>query len=227
MIGGRATSLHAWRTCSPTIPLCRADSREPGGDRPRYRRHGKDRQPSDYPAVVREARRAEIDAFVRETCGADVAACAARGYEPLQGRGRQRRLHRLDPDLRLPVVHQDRADGRDDVAATAAPRRAISSPAAFPDLTLAEANRILTETRWHPAAALPRQRFGVRHLFPARPVRGGGPRAAKLAQAKRDGPRPRAEAGAVVPGRPIARRFDRPKVRNKEKKAAHEERPEV
>lgn len=145
VIGGRTTSLHALahllandptyvgqiRTNPAVIDRASADT-------------AKTVALSDYPAVVKEAR-AEIDAFVAQACGADVAACAAEDTSRFKDPAANAAFIASTLTYGLPVVHKDRAGQTVDVAALA-PEAGHLLTAAFPEITLAEANRILTDT---------------------------------------------------------------------------------
>ena len=73
----------------------------------------------------------------------------------------------------LPIVHPEIADKAEDVGALA-PEAGNLLTAAFPKLSLEEARDGRTRRR------LSRRRIGLRHLFPAQPLCGCGPRGRAL-----------------------------------------------
>jgi hypothetical protein len=146
VIGGRATSLHALAHLLANDPAYVGQIRvnpavldSASTDAP------KTVALSDYPAVVKEAR-GEIATFLQETCGADVAACAAQDTSRFKDPAANAAFIAATLTYGLPVVHKDQAGRTEDVAALA-PEAGHLLTAAFPELTLAEANRILTETQ--------------------------------------------------------------------------------
>ncbi|GJE36423.1 phosphatase PAP2 family protein [Methylobacterium persicinum] len=146
VIGGRTTSLHALahllandpayvgqiRTNPAVLDQASADT-------------SKTVTLADYPAVVKDAR-AEIEAFVAQTCGRDVAACAGEDTSRFRDPAANAAFVASTRTYGLPVVHPETAGKTEDVAALA-PEAGHLLTAAFPELSLAEANRILTETQ--------------------------------------------------------------------------------
>lgn len=146
VIGGRATSLHALahllandpayvgqiRTNPAVLDQATADT-------------SKSVALSDYPAVVKAAR-AEVEAFVAETCGKDIDACAAEDASRFKDGAANAAFVASTQTYGLPVVHPETAGRTEDVAALA-PEAGHLLTAAFPELSLAEANRILTQTQ--------------------------------------------------------------------------------
>lgn len=146
VIGGRTTSLHALahllandpayvgqiRTNPAVLDQASADT-------------SKTVTLADYPAVVKDAR-AEIEAFVAQTCGSDVAACAGEDTSRFKDPAANAAFVASTQTYGLPVVHPETAGKTEDVAALA-PEAGHLLTGAFPELSLAEANRILTETQ--------------------------------------------------------------------------------
>lgn len=145
VIGGRATSLHALAHLLANDPTYVGQIRpNPAVLDPASADTGKTVALTDYPAVVKAAR-AEIDAFVAETCGQEVAACAAQDTGRFRDEAANAAFQASTQTYGLPVVHPETAGRSEDVGALA-PEAGHLLTAAFPELSLAEANRILTET---------------------------------------------------------------------------------
>lgn len=100
---------------------------------------------TDYRAALAAAR-ADLDAFFRDGCGETVAACAATDTGRFRDPKVNEALYNATQTYGLPVVHRQTADTREDVG-TRAPEAGHLLTAAFPSLSLAEANAILTETQ--------------------------------------------------------------------------------
>ncbi|MFC6744371.1 phosphatase PAP2 family protein [Methylobacterium persicinum] len=191
VIGGRTTSLHALahllandpayvgqiRTNPAVLDQASADT-------------SKTVTLADYPAVVKDAR-AEIEAFVAQTCGRDVAACAGEDTSRFRDPAANAAFVASTRTYGLPVVHPETAGKTEDVAALA-PEAGHLLTAAFPELSLAEANRILTETQGPGGGFLDDgSEFGVYSRLDLYAAAG---RAASLAASRRAGGRPPAEA---------------------------------
>ncbi|MFC6789252.1 phosphatase PAP2 family protein [Methylobacterium komagatae] len=146
VIGGRATSLHALAHLLANDPTYVGQIRtNPAVIDPASADTAKTVTLTDYPAVVKAAR-AEIDAFVTETCGADVATCAAQDQSRFKDEATNAAFYASTLTYGLPVVHPAQAAKPLDIAAVA-PEAGHLLTAAFPEVTVAEANRILTETQ--------------------------------------------------------------------------------
>ncbi len=175
VIGGRTTSLHALahllandpayvgqiRTNPAVLDQASADT-------------SKTVTLADYPAVVKDAR-AEIEAFVAQTCGRDVAACAgedtSRFRDPAANAARRPSRY----------GREDRGRRRPRPRGLASPDRGL--PRTVPGRGQPDPHRDPGARR-----RLPRRRIGIRRLFPARPICGG--RAASLAASRRAGGAP-------------------------------------
>ncbi len=146
VIGGRATSLHALAHLLANDPTYVGQIRtNPAVIDPASADTAKTVTLTDYPAVVKAAR-AEIDAFVTETCGADIVTCAAQDQSRFKDEATNAAFYASTLTYGLPVVHPAQAAKPLDIAAVA-PEAGHLLTAAFPEVTLAEANRILTETQ--------------------------------------------------------------------------------
>lgn len=146
VIGGRATSLHALAHLLANDPAYVGQIRvNPAVLDPASADTSKTISLTDYPAVVKAAR-AEIDAFVAETCGTDIPACAAQDQSRFKDEAANAAFIATTQTYGLPVVHPETAGKTEDVAVLA-PEAGHLLTAAFPELSLAEANRILTETQ--------------------------------------------------------------------------------
>jgi hypothetical protein len=145
VIGGRATSLHALAHLLANDPAYVGQIRaNPAVLDPARADTPKTVALADYPAVMKEAR-TEIDAFVGEVCGRDIPACAAGDTSRFKDAAANAAFIASTLTYGLPVVHPDRAGTSADVAALA-PEAGHLLTAAFPEITLAEANGILGET---------------------------------------------------------------------------------
>jgi hypothetical protein len=89
--------------------------------------------------------RSELDAFLRSGCGDTVAACARMDKSRFKDGAANEALYDATQTYGLPVVHARTANVVEDVG-TIAPEAGYLLTAAFPSLTLAEANDILTAT---------------------------------------------------------------------------------
>ncbi|MCJ2011696.1 phosphatase PAP2 family protein [Methylobacterium sp. J-076] len=187
VIGGRATSLHALAHLLANDPAYVGQIRT----NPAVLDHGsadtgKTVALADYPAAVKAAR-AEMDAFVAEACGADIAACAAEDTGRFRDAAANAAFVASTQTYGLPVVHPGTAGRAEDVAALA-PEAGHLLTAAFPELSLAEANRILTETQGPGGGFLDDgSEFGVYSRLNLYEAAG---RAASLAAARRGGGAP-------------------------------------
>ncbi|KQP69757.1 PA-phosphatase [Methylobacterium sp. Leaf111] len=99
----------------------------------------------DYRAAV-EAARTDLTAFLKDACGGTVAACASADTGRFREAAANAALYDATQTYGLPVVHPQRVGTTDDVGRLA-PEAGHLLTAAFPVLSLAEANAILTETQ--------------------------------------------------------------------------------
>ena len=145
IIAGRATALHALAHLlandSAYVGQARrnpAVTRETGGA-------GDNAVAiADYAAAVAAAR-ADLETALGEGCGRTVAACAAADTGRFKDPAANAALVKATQTYGLPVVHRSTAGAAEDVG-TLAPEAGYLLTIAFPSLSLAEANAILTQT---------------------------------------------------------------------------------
>jgi len=99
---------------------------------------------SDFRAAVAAAR-TDLTNALEAACGDTVAACARQDNGRFNAPAMNEAFYATTQTYGLPVVHPETADTVEDVAALA-PEAGNLLTAAFPKLSLEEANRILTET---------------------------------------------------------------------------------
>ncbi|MFE1599515.1 phosphatase PAP2 family protein [Methylobacterium sp. ID0610] len=100
---------------------------------------------TDYRAAL-DAARADLTAFLRDGCGGTIAACAASDEGRFRDAAANEALVNATQTYGLPVVHARTAHAVEDVGRLA-PEAGYLLTAAFPALSLEEANAILTETQ--------------------------------------------------------------------------------
>ena len=145
VIGARAVALHAVAHLLANDPAYVGPSRKnPAVAGAMGGASGERVSIADYPEAVKAAR-ADLRAFLADRCGGAVAACAAADEGRFKDAAANEALYEATQTYGLPVVHRDAADRAVDVAAVA-PEAGHLHTAAFPALTLAEADAILTET---------------------------------------------------------------------------------
>jgi hypothetical protein len=98
----------------------------------------------DFRAAVERAR-ADLDKALQAACGDSVAVCARQDTGRFNEQAMNEAFYASTQTYGLPVTHPETADKVEDVGALA-PEAGNLLTAAFPKLTLEEANRILTET---------------------------------------------------------------------------------
>ena len=146
IIGGRATALHA------LAHLLANDSRYVGQvrrnpavlDGPAGGSADKSVAIADYPAALAAAR-GDLDAFLKGACGDTIAACAAADTGRFKDPAANEALVKATQTYGLPVVHPNTAGAAEDVG-TLAPEAGYLLTIAFPSVSLAEADAILTQT---------------------------------------------------------------------------------
>ena len=99
---------------------------------------------TDYPAALLAAR-ADLRAILQAGCGATVALCAAADTSRFRDAAANEAFYDATQTYGLPVVYPDTAGRVEDVA-TLAPEAGTLLTAAFPFLSLAQADAILTAT---------------------------------------------------------------------------------
>jgi hypothetical protein len=98
----------------------------------------------DFRAAVERAR-ADLDKALQAACGDSIAVCARQDTGRFNEQAMNEAFYASTQTYGLPVTHPETADKVEDVGALA-PEAGNLLTAAFPKLTLEEANRILTET---------------------------------------------------------------------------------
>ncbi|KQO58218.1 MULTISPECIES: phosphatase PAP2 family protein [unclassified Methylobacterium] len=145
VLGGRAVALHAVAHLLANDPAYVGQTRaNPAIDNEMSRATDGAVTISDYPEALKAAR-AELQAFLRERCGDTVAACAAADRSRFKDAAANGAFYASTQTYGLPVVHRDRSGQPVDVARVA-PEAGHLLTAAFPAVTLDEANAILTAT---------------------------------------------------------------------------------
>ena len=99
---------------------------------------------ADFPAALKAAR-ADLVAALQAGCGDTVAACARADVGRFNDAAADEAFVAATLTYGLPVVYPKAAEGTEDVA-TLAPEAGYLLTVAFPSLSLADADRILTET---------------------------------------------------------------------------------
>jgi PAP2 superfamily len=99
---------------------------------------------ADYRAALKAAR-ADVVAALEAACGDKVAVCAAQDTGRFSNAALNEAFYVSTQTYGLPIVYPKNADSVEDVGALA-PEAGNLLTAAFPSLTLEEADRILTET---------------------------------------------------------------------------------
>ncbi|KAB1072594.1 phosphatase PAP2 family protein [Methylobacterium planeticum] len=146
VIGGRAVALHAVAHLLANDPAYVGQSRDnPAVINGMSRAADKVVAISDYPAALSLAR-AELEGVLKQNCGDAVAACATVDTSRFKDPAANEAFYNATQTYGLPVVHQHTANAVEDVARIA-PEAGYLLTAAFPALTLAEANEILTATQ--------------------------------------------------------------------------------
>lgn len=145
VIGARATSLHAVAHLLANDPTYVGQIRSnPALVNAAGTDTAKTIAVGDFRALVKEARAAMAEVLT-SSCGGTVAACAARDMGRFKDPAANAAFYASTQTYALPVVHANTAELREDVG-TLAPEAGYLLTTAFPALTLAEANAILTET---------------------------------------------------------------------------------
>ncbi|MFD1302955.1 phosphatase PAP2 family protein [Methylobacterium marchantiae] len=145
VLGGRAVALHAVAHLLANDPAYVGQTRaNPAIDNEMSRATDTAVTITDYPEALKVAR-AELQAFLRERCGDTVAACAAADRSRFKDPAANAAMYASTQTYGLPVVHPARSGQTVDVG-QAAPEAGYLLTVAFPALTLAEANDILTAT---------------------------------------------------------------------------------
>ncbi|GJE56586.1 phosphatase PAP2 family protein [Methylobacterium thuringiense] len=145
VLGGRSVALHAVAHLLANDPAYVGQVRKnPAVIDAMGRSEGDGVGIADYPAALAAAR-TDLTAFLTANCGGTIAACAATDTGRFKDASANRAFYDATQTYGLPVVHPATADRAIDVGKTA-PEAGYLLTAAFPSLTLDEANAILTAT---------------------------------------------------------------------------------
>ncbi|TXN06682.1 phosphatase PAP2 family protein [Methylobacterium sp. WL103] len=146
VIGGRAVALHAVAHLLANDPAYVGQiRRNPAVDNEMSRSTNAAVALPDYRAALNAAR-ADLSAFLRDGCGDTLAACAAADTGRFRDPAANEALYAATQTYGLPVVHSQNASEQADVGRVA-PEAGNLLTAAFPTLSLDEANAILTQTQ--------------------------------------------------------------------------------
>ena len=146
VLGGRAVALHAVAHLLANDPAYVGQMRRnPAVVNDMSRGTNTAVTLTDYRAAL-EAARTDLTAFLKEACGDTVATCARADTGRFRDAAANAALYDATQTYGLPVVHPQRVGTTDDVGRIA-PEAGHLLTAAFPALSLAEANAILTETQ--------------------------------------------------------------------------------
>jgi hypothetical protein len=145
VIGGRTVALHAVAHLLANDPAYVGQTRKnPAVINAMGQTEGEAVSIVDYPAALKAAR-ADLTAFLTASCGGTIAACAKTDTSRFADSAANQVFYAATQTYGLPVVHPATADRSVDVGKTA-PEAGYLLTAAFPSLTLDEANAILTAT---------------------------------------------------------------------------------
>ena len=145
VLGGRATALHAVAHLLANDPAYVGQTRRnPAVLNASSPPADKVVVITDYPSALQAARK-DLDAFLKDVCGDTIAACAAADTGRFKSPAANEALYNATQTYGLPLVHQNTANTSEDVSKLA-PEAGYLLTAAFPSLSLDEADAILTET---------------------------------------------------------------------------------
>ena len=145
VLGGRTLALHALAHLLANAPLYVGRPRQnPAVESGMGQSGPVTVEVTDFQALLKAAR-ADMTAALEAGCGKPVAACAMEDTSRFRDPGANRAFYDATQTYGLPVAHPEAANRKVDVAKDA-PEAGHLLTAAFPKLTLAEANAILTET---------------------------------------------------------------------------------
>ena len=145
VLGGRATALHA------VAHLLANDPAYVGQTRRNPAVIGASSLPADKPVAITDypaaltAARTDLRAFLETACGDTVAACATSDTGRFKDLAADKALTDATQSYGLPTVHPNTGVGTEDVGKLA-PEAGYLLTAAFPSLSLEQADAILTET---------------------------------------------------------------------------------
>lgn len=98
----------------------------------------------NYRAALKKAK-ADLEAVLQASCGDTIASCAQQDVSRFNNPAMNEAFYNATQTYGLPVVYPENVGKLEDVGALA-PEAGHLLTAAFPALTLEQANRILTET---------------------------------------------------------------------------------
>jgi hypothetical protein len=146
VLGGRAVALHAVAHLLANDPAYVGQLRKnPAIVNEMSRGTNEAVAVTDYQAALKAAR-ADVTAFLKDGCGDTLAACASADTGRFRDPIANKALYDATQTYGLPVVHAQTANTVEDVGRLA-PEAGHLLTAAFPSLSLEEANAILTETQ--------------------------------------------------------------------------------
>ncbi|MEH3148271.1 MAG: phosphatase PAP2 family protein [Methylobacterium frigidaeris] len=146
VLGGRTVALHAVAHLLANDPAYVGQVRKnPAVLDPMSTNAGDPVAITDYRAAVATAR-SDLSTVLRDGCGGPVAACAAADEGRFRDAAANQALVDATQTYGLPVVHPQTANRAEDVGRLA-PEAGHLLTAAFPSLSLDEANAILTRTQ--------------------------------------------------------------------------------
>ncbi|MFH6786923.1 MULTISPECIES: phosphatase PAP2 family protein [Methylobacterium] len=146
VLGGRAVALHAVAHLLANDPAYVGQIRRNPAVIEEMSRATNDAVAiTDYRAAL-EAARSDLALVLKDACGEALGSCAAKDTGRFRDPAANEALYNATQTYGLPVVHAATADSVEDVGKLA-PEAGYLLTAAFPSLTLAEANAILTETQ--------------------------------------------------------------------------------
>ncbi len=146
VLGGRAVALHAVAHLLANDPAYVGQvRRNPAVVNEMGRETNAAVTITDYRAAV-DAARTDLTAFLKDACGGPIAVCAGGDTGRFRDSAANAALYDATQTYGLPVVHPQRLGTTEDVGRIA-PEAGYLLTAAFPVLSLAEANAILTETQ--------------------------------------------------------------------------------
>ena len=145
VLGGRAVATHAVAHLLANDPAFVTPARKnPAVEDAMGHATGEPITITDYPEALKAAR-ADLVAFLEQSCGGTIATCAGQDDSRFKDAAANAAFYEVTQTYSLPVVYPDRVGKSADVGKEA-PEAGNLLIAAFPALTLAEANAILTET---------------------------------------------------------------------------------
>lgn len=145
VIGGRTVALHAVAHLLANDPDYVGQRRDnPATETGMGGAEKSEVTVTDYQALLKAAR-TDLSAFLQSACGDRISACAASDTSRFKDAAANAAFYEVTQTYDLPIVHAETAGRIEDVGKVA-PEAGHLLTAAFPSLTLDEANDILTAT---------------------------------------------------------------------------------